>query len=464
MNRAQLSSIEIREAAHPVVWSWTTEDLRKYSKRRYHLTASMASPSNPITLDGRTLEGGGQLLRIALGLSSLTGTPIRIHDIRGNRSGGGGLKAQHLACVEWLAKACRANVEGAVKGSKEVLFVPGKVGELSPVFVKRRIGEGEGRREVYEAKLEIKSAGSTGLALQATLPFILFAEFPSPLPLRLTLSGGTNVSQSPSYEYITQVLLRTLERIGFPRIEAKLNKRGWSHGGSSIGNFVLEIPPRKEVVLPAFNLAPPLLSDKQRPRAKIHHLQATFIAPSTSHAHFTTSLKQSLEHHFPPPHYPSFTEPHGNLTLTLENSRNPKRMYFILVATVSYPTSERTAPNPPTEATAATFLLGRDWLYDRKLPKHASGTSHDADADRVNPVLPPPATELTMYRLSKKSRSTSRPKSHPTPARTNTCATSSSSSKRWRKAGVGSLVARGGKRVCMPGRRSGLLRLCLERA
>jgi RNA 3'-terminal phosphate cyclase (ATP) len=41
-----------------------------------------------VVLDGRTGEGGGQLVRIAVCLSALTGTPIRVHHVRGNRSGG----------------------------------------------------------------------------------------------------------------------------------------------------------------------------------------------------------------------------------------------------------------------------------------------------------------------------------------------------------------------------------------
>ena len=38
-----------------------------------------------VALDGRTGEGGGQLCRIAVSLAALTGTPIRIDQVRGNR-------------------------------------------------------------------------------------------------------------------------------------------------------------------------------------------------------------------------------------------------------------------------------------------------------------------------------------------------------------------------------------------
>jgi len=48
--------------------------------------------SRVVRLDGRTGEGGGQLVRVAVALAALTGTPLRIDNVRGNRQGkrGGG--------------------------------------------------------------------------------------------------------------------------------------------------------------------------------------------------------------------------------------------------------------------------------------------------------------------------------------------------------------------------------------
>ena len=130
----------------------------------------MVKAASPIELDGRTLEGGGQLIRIALCLSALTSVPVRIANIRGNRSGGGGLKAQHLACVNWLAQACNARVEGAEKGAKTLLFVPGaarSAGEidvlnLPPVFRKKALKNGS---RIWDARLDIGTAGSTGAGI-----------------------------------------------------------------------------------------------------------------------------------------------------------------------------------------------------------------------------------------------------------------------------------------------------------
>jgi RNA 3'-terminal phosphate cyclase (ATP) len=49
-----------------------------------------------VKLDGRTGEGGGQVVRVAVALAALTGTPLRIDNVRGNRPGkrgGGGANA-----------------------------------------------------------------------------------------------------------------------------------------------------------------------------------------------------------------------------------------------------------------------------------------------------------------------------------------------------------------------------------
>jgi RNA 3'-terminal phosphate cyclase (ATP) len=319
-------------------------------------THQTQQPTKPIILDGSTLEGGGQLIRLAVGLSAFTSIPIKITNIRGNRSAGGGLKAQHLACVNWLAHACNATVSGAEKGSKTLDFRPSSTGQTSPAY--HFVNDEKDGSKHWKCELDIKTAGSAGLALQAILPFILFNppkyddDTLSKFPTRLTISGGTNVSGSPSYEYIAQVLLPTLYNIGLPPIEARLSNRGWSHGGgSSIGSFTLEIPARQTLALPAFQLQP---SNHSMKPVSTSRLDVTFLAPATAHPHPRFLLPLYFEHTFGR----GFSEDNDNISLTCEDSKHDKRYYLLIVATI--PTSSGTLLSP------ATYKLGKDWLYDRK--------------------------------------------------------------------------------------------------
>lgn len=43
-----------------------------------------------VELDGAQGEGGGQLVRVAIGLAALTSQPVKITNVRGNRAGGRG--------------------------------------------------------------------------------------------------------------------------------------------------------------------------------------------------------------------------------------------------------------------------------------------------------------------------------------------------------------------------------------
>lgn len=54
------------------------------------ITIQIMKPKKPIELDGRTGEGGGQLVRISVALAAVTSQPIRITHVRGKRSGGRG--------------------------------------------------------------------------------------------------------------------------------------------------------------------------------------------------------------------------------------------------------------------------------------------------------------------------------------------------------------------------------------
>ena len=108
--------------------------------------------TKPIEVGGAMGEGGGQVLRSALGLSLLTGQSFRLSRIRANRDRPG-LRPQHLAAVQAAARVSGAEVRGDRVGSDEIAFAPGPVQPGDYFF-------------------DIGTAGATSLVLQTLVPDI----------------------------------------------------------------------------------------------------------------------------------------------------------------------------------------------------------------------------------------------------------------------------------------------------
>jgi RNA 3'-terminal phosphate cyclase (ATP) len=160
-----------------------------------------------IHIDGSQGEGGGQVLRTALALSALTGRATRLHRIRARRKNPG-LAPQHLTGVQALARLCQAEVQGAALGSTELTFAP-----QAPV------SSGAYTFDVAQAA-KGGSAGSVTLLLQTLLLPLAAASGDS----HLALKGGTHVPWSPPFEYLAQVFLPAMARLGL-RVESRLE--GW---------------------------------------------------------------------------------------------------------------------------------------------------------------------------------------------------------------------------------------------
>lgn len=141
-----------------------------------------------LNLDGG--EAGGQFLRTSLALAALTGTPVRVENVRGNRSEPG-LGHQHLAAVEALAQFCSADVTGADVGAETVTFEPGPI-------------------QPRDLDLAVGTAGSLALVFDAVLP--LAARIDEPLSISAT--GGTEVAWAPQLSYFRRVKLPLVRRFG----------------------------------------------------------------------------------------------------------------------------------------------------------------------------------------------------------------------------------------------------------
>lgn len=163
-----------------------------------------------IQIDGSFGEGGGQILRSALGLSLVTGRPFDIHNIRARRRKPG-LMRQHLTAVQAAATISNAKVEGAEIGSKILSFVPGDV----------RPGE---------YRFAVGTAGSATLVFQTILPALLQVG-----SSRVAFEGGTHNPWAPPYPFIEKAFLPILRRMGAD-VDMTLERHGFYPAGG--GRFV----------------------------------------------------------------------------------------------------------------------------------------------------------------------------------------------------------------------------------
>jgi len=168
-----------------------------------------------IEIDGSVLEGGGQILRMSVALSAVTRKAIRIYNIRAKRSPPG-LRAQHMNAVRALAQLSDAGVTGLGIGSKEIEFDPG-----SP-----RGGS---------FKIDVGTAGSTSLILQALMPFMSF----SPSKTFVEITGGTNNPMAPAIDYLQEVLLPVVSKMGY-KGSIELLRRSFYPRGQGIVRAAVE--------------------------------------------------------------------------------------------------------------------------------------------------------------------------------------------------------------------------------
>ena len=169
--------------------------------------------SDVVQIDGKTGEGGGQVLRLSVAMAAATGRPLHITNIRAGRKNPG-LRPQHLAAVDAVAQLTEAEVEGLYVGSSKLTF--------SPDHLAKGV-----------IKVDVGTAGSVTLVLQAVLGAL---SAPGAGPAEVTVRGGTDVMMAPSWDYFVNVLVPSLGRAGLD-MDMECQRRGFFPRGG--GHAVL---------------------------------------------------------------------------------------------------------------------------------------------------------------------------------------------------------------------------------
>ena len=192
----------------------------------------------PVVIDGGQLEGGGQVVRVAMAISSVTRRTCTINNIRAGRPRPG-LAAQHMAGVELVAVLCHGALKGTGgnkrgrddessgivgKGSVEFTHELSRLDEIrdngacahTPLVAPLQHCT---KRTHWE--VDVGTAGAIPLVLQAAMPWLsqksrlhhlgmkppcLSTDDGKPWCSVLALRGGTDVPFAPTIDYLRYVL------------------------------------------------------------------------------------------------------------------------------------------------------------------------------------------------------------------------------------------------------------------
>ncbi|MFN2175004.1 MAG: RNA 3'-terminal phosphate cyclase [Anaerolineales bacterium] len=163
-----------------------------------------------VRIDGSIGEGGGQILRTALSLSMITGIPFHINRIRANRRIPG-LRPQHLAAINAARKISKAETQGVYLNSNSIFFSPKSIFSGSYSF-------------------NVGTAGSAILVLQTILAPLSMANSAS----SVSITGGTHVPWSPSYEYLKYTWTPFMHEIGLDFLLSLESAGFYPQGGGKI--------------------------------------------------------------------------------------------------------------------------------------------------------------------------------------------------------------------------------------
>lgn len=175
-----------------------------------------------IQIDGSHGEGGGSIIRTALGMASLTGQAVSVYNARGGLRKSG-TNSVDMAIAHILAQATKADV--VVKlGGESLHFAP-----------KQRLGAVRERVDMGRIAKGSHS-GSAVLILQSLMTPLARAGAMS----RVVCRGGTHVPFSPTYEYFRLVTLRAMAKMGIYAVSS-IESAGYNLRSS--GEITLEVEP-----------------------------------------------------------------------------------------------------------------------------------------------------------------------------------------------------------------------------
>jgi RNA 3'-terminal phosphate cyclase (ATP) len=170
--------------------------------------------SPPLEFDASFGEGGGSILRVAVGLAVVTNQTLHIYNIRKSRPQPG-LKTQHMMGVKAIVQLTDGFTTPLEIGTTDLTITPGKSWN-------------------HDIQISISTAGNIGLLTQ-TLHNALY-HAPSGEYLIRVKGGGTFGTFAPSPIYLNHVTFELFRKMGY-NVEIQVQQQGFFPKGGAIANI-----------------------------------------------------------------------------------------------------------------------------------------------------------------------------------------------------------------------------------
>jgi RNA 3'-phosphate cyclase len=178
---------------------------------------------NFLKIDGSMGEGGGSVLRLSAGFAVLFNQPVKIYNIRANRSQPG-LRLQHLLGLQTLAQLTESDLSECEVGTTELRFIP------NTSTIKEKID------------VNIRTAASIGLLLQPIQIGCLGFGHSNKVVLDLE-GGGTLGKWAPGLNYLKNVSYQIFNNVGYT-MNVNIKKYGFYPKGGALTTCEI-FPPKK---------------------------------------------------------------------------------------------------------------------------------------------------------------------------------------------------------------------------
>ncbi|MFX0056792.1 MAG: RNA 3'-terminal phosphate cyclase [Candidatus Hodarchaeota archaeon] len=180
-----------------------------------------------LEIDGSFGEGGGAILRLSAAFSVLYNKPIKIINIRANRSKPG-LRLQHLLGLKILAELTGSKFfsnDGECQiGTQNLFFIPNS-------------------KFKDKINVNIDTSASIGLLVQPIQ--IACLGFSNPEKIELTLNGGGTYGKwAPSLSYLANVTYKIYKMAGL-KIKLDIKKYGFFPKGGAQTVYTIYLPKNK---------------------------------------------------------------------------------------------------------------------------------------------------------------------------------------------------------------------------